>query len=104
MHPNVTPPAPLASTSSRRWRASQVHRGFLRAFQSVVANKLPGYTLEAVAQNLTGVRPAEATMCAPRLPGMPTVAAQACQRGSSSWVAPRWCGDITRCTAHAACV
>lgn len=41
----------------------QVHRGFLRAFQSVVANKLPGYTLDAVAANLTGVQPADITMC-----------------------------------------
>ncbi|KAK9841859.1 hypothetical protein WJX81_007817 [Elliptochloris bilobata] len=39
-----------------------VHRGFLRAFQSVVANKLPGYTLDAVAANLTGVRPADMTL------------------------------------------
>jgi hypothetical protein len=72
MHFHVTLPGPLASAPSGRRRARQVHRGFLRAFQSVVANKLPGYTLEAVAQNLTGVRPAEATMCAPPLPGMPT--------------------------------
>ena len=72
MHPRVTLSKPLASASSGRRRTRQVHRGFLRAFQSVVANRLPGYTLEAVAQNLTGVRPAEATMCAPSLPGKPT--------------------------------
>ncbi len=45
----------------------QVHRGFLRAFQSVVANKLPGYTLDAVAANLTGVQPADVTMCGTQL-------------------------------------
>lgn len=42
-----------------------MHRGFLRAFQSVVANRLQGYTLDAVATNITGFRPADMTLCAP---------------------------------------
>ena len=45
--------------------AWQVHRGFLRAFQLVVANRLPGYTLDAVATNITGFRPADMTLCVP---------------------------------------
>ena len=72
--------------------AWQVHRGFLRAFQSVVANRLPGYTLDAVATNMTGVRPADMTLCAPVL------WESACTPSSAGW-----CQDMP-CMQHLVCV